>query len=137
MKAPGTREPWVDAAMSFYSKHMWKECYHAATMALEIKDKQLVYTCDPLVWGSWAHDLASISAWHLGHKDEAMRHCRDAIEADPNDDRLKANLKWMEDALNSPAEEQAGSQPDVDQGSDTVDGEGERSSEGSDGSKTD
>lgn len=135
-EAPNTREPWCDLAMFLYRRHEWVECYGASLKALSIKDKQLVYTCDPLVWGSWAHDLAAISAWHLGHKDEALRHCKDAIEADPNDVRLKANLKWMEDALNSPAKEQTGSQPDVDQGSDTPDGKSGRPSEGSDSSKT-
>lgn len=93
-EAPGTREPWVDAAMSFYMKSMWRECLHAATMALEIKDKELVYTCDPEVWGSKPYDLAAIAAHHLGLKDEAIRYGQSAVDLSPGDERLARNLEY-------------------------------------------
>lgn len=93
-EAPGTREPWVDAAMSFYMKSMWKECFHAATMALEIKDKQLVYTCDPEVWGAKPHDLAAVAAHHLGLRDEAIKHGVAAVDLSPDDERLVRNLHY-------------------------------------------
>lgn len=118
-EAPNTREPWCDLAMFLYRRHEWVECYGASLKALSIKDRQLVYTCDPLVWGSWAHDLAAISAWNLGHKDEAIRHCKDAIEADPADERLKSNLKWMEGKIDG------GTKSDTDQGSSETEREAE------------
>ena len=93
-EAPGTRESWVDFAMSAYRKHMWKECFHASTMALEIKDKELVYTCDPEVWGSKPYDLAAISAHHLGLKDEAIRYGQAAVDLSPGDERLARNLEY-------------------------------------------
>jgi glycosyltransferase involved in cell wall biosynthesis len=93
-EAPGTREPWVDAAMSYYMKSMWKECFHASTMALEIKDKQLVYTCDPEVWGYKPYDLAAIAAYNLGLKDEAIRYGQAAVDLSPNDERLARNLEY-------------------------------------------
>jgi hypothetical protein len=93
-EAPGTREPWVDAAMSYYRKSMWKECHHAATMALEIKSKELVYTCDPEVWGSKPHDLAAISAYNLGLREEAIRHGAEAVRLSPDDERLIRNLEY-------------------------------------------
>lgn len=92
-EAPVTREPWVDFAFSCYQKSMWKECHHAATMALSITDKALVYTCDPEVWGSKPYDLAAISAYHLGLKDEAIRYGQAAVDLSPNDDRLRRNLE--------------------------------------------
>jgi glycosyltransferase involved in cell wall biosynthesis len=93
-EALGTREPWVDAAMSYYMKSMWKECFHASTMALEIKDKQLVYTCDPEVWGYKPYDLAAIAAYNLGLKDEAIRYGQAAVDLSPNDERLARNLEY-------------------------------------------
>jgi len=98
-EAPGTREPWVDFAMSAYRKHMWKECFHASTMALEIKDKELVYTCDPEVWGSKPYDLAAISAHHLGLKDEAINYGQTACDLSPEDERLKNNLAFYKQAM--------------------------------------
>jgi hypothetical protein len=75
-------------------KSMWKECFHAATMALEIKDKQLVYTCDPEVWGYKPYDLAAIAAYNLGLKDEAIRYGQAAVDLSPNDERLARNLEY-------------------------------------------
>jgi hypothetical protein len=64
--------------------------------ALQIVDKQLVYTCDPAVWGYWAHDLASISAWHLGMKDLALEQAKKALDFEPDDLRLKGNLEYIQ-----------------------------------------
>lgn len=93
-EAPNTREPWCDLAMLMYQQHRWEECFAFSMRALRIKDKQLVYTCDPAVWGHWAHDLASISAWHLGLHDVAIEQAKICVELSPDDERLKANLDF-------------------------------------------
>ena len=94
-EAPGTREPWVDLAMFAYRSSMWIEGYSAAKHALQITDKALVYTMDPTVWTEKPWDLASICAWHLGHKDEAVELCKKALEFNPTDTRLVRNLQQM------------------------------------------
>jgi len=94
-EAPNTREPWCDLAMMLYRQHRWPECFAMSMRALQIKDKQLVYTCDPAVWGYWAHDLASIAAWNMGLKDIAMEQAKLALEHAPEDARLQANLAFM------------------------------------------
>jgi hypothetical protein len=63
-------------------------------MALEIKSKELVYTCDPEVWGSKPHDLAAISAYNLGLREEAIRHGAEAVRLSPDDERLIRNLEY-------------------------------------------
>ena len=95
-EAPNTREPWVDLAMACYRRGLWSECYGAAKSALAIKDRQLVYTCDPAVWGAKPHDLAALGAWNLGLKDEALEQGRIAVELAPEEERLKENLEWYE-----------------------------------------
>jgi glycosyltransferase involved in cell wall biosynthesis len=94
-EAPGTREPWCDLAAMCYRNQMWEECYSSATSALKIVNRQLVYTCDPAVWGSLPHDYAAIAAWNLGLKEEAVKHAESAVNADPEDGRLVKNLKLM------------------------------------------
>ena len=74
---------------------MWIEGYAAAKHALQITDKALVYTMDPTVWTEKPWDLASICAWHLGHKDEAVQLCQKALEFNPTDTRLIRNLQQM------------------------------------------
>jgi tetratricopeptide (TPR) repeat protein len=93
-EASDTREPWIDFAMHCYQKQMWHDCYFAAISALQIKNKQLVYTCDPEVWGAKPHDLAAISAWHLGLKDIAIQQGKEAFKLSPNDIRLEKNLRF-------------------------------------------
>lgn len=99
-EAPGTREPWCDLALSCYSHGAWAECYAAASRALEITNREHVYTCDPVVWGSLPHDLASIAAWNLGMLADALSHGRAAVQLNPGDERLARNVKFMENALN-------------------------------------
>lgn len=94
-EAPGTREPWCELAMLYYMQRRWEDCFSVSMRALSIKDKQLVYTCDPAVWGHWAHDLASIAAWHMGLKEIAVEQAKLALAASPEDARLKANLDFV------------------------------------------
>jgi len=94
-EAPNTREPWCELAMLMYRSARWEECYAFSMRALKITDRALVYTCDPAVWGFWPHDLAAISAWHLGLIDIAIEEGRKAVELAPEDPRLRDNLEWF------------------------------------------
>ena len=96
IEAPYTREPWCEIAKLAYQRHQWAECYGASMSALAIEQREWVYTVDPEVWGSMPHDYASIAAYHLGMKEEAIKHCKLAIEKSPDDERLKANLQMMQ-----------------------------------------
>ena len=96
-EAPNTREPWVDLSLACYSRSMWPEAYAAAKNALAIKDKALVYTMDPEVWGSKPHDLLAIAAHHLGLKEEAIEHGQIAVDLSPDDERLKNNLEFYKE----------------------------------------
>jgi tetratricopeptide (TPR) repeat protein len=97
-EAPNTREPWCELAMLMYRQSRWEECFAASMRALKIKNRQLVYTCDPAVWGHWAHDLASIAAHHLGLKDIAIEQAKLAVDLAPDDLRLRRNLRYLTDA---------------------------------------
>jgi tetratricopeptide (TPR) repeat protein len=97
-EAPNTREPWVDLAMACYRRGMWPESYAASTAALAIRDRELVYTCDPEVWGCKPHDLASIAAWNLGLQYRALEHCQEALNLAPEDPRIKNNFNMMAQA---------------------------------------
>lgn len=99
-EAPNTREPWCELAMLYYRQSRWAECYAASKRALNIKDRALVYTCDPAVWGHWPHDLAAIAAYHLGLFAEAVHQGAEAVRLSPDDVRLSENLKQFEEKLN-------------------------------------
>jgi glycosyltransferase involved in cell wall biosynthesis len=92
--APNTREVWVELAQSCYYKSDWQACYDACTRALQIKDKELVYTMNPDVWGALPHDLLAISAYNLGNKEDAITHGKLALEFEPDNTRLIKNLTY-------------------------------------------
>lgn len=96
VEAPGTREPWCEIAKLAYQRQQWAECYGAAMSALAIKNRELVYTVDPEVWGALPHDYASIAAWNLGLKDQAIAQAKLALQFSPDDVRIAANLEMME-----------------------------------------
>lgn len=102
-EAPNTREPWCELAMLLYRQQRWEECFAYSMRALQIKNRELVYTCDPAVWGHWAHDLASISAWNLGLKEIALEQAKWAVRCSPHDERLRNNLRWIEDSIGDKA----------------------------------
>lgn len=106
-EAPNTREPWCALAMLMYRQSRWHECYAFSTRALSILDKTLVYTCDPAVWGAQPHDLASISAWHLGLKDVALEQAKIAVELSPSELRLRANLEYYQGQMTTANQEAA------------------------------
>lgn len=93
-EAPNTREPWVELANIARKTEQWQLSYDCAKQALTIKDKALVYTMDPSVWGAKPHDLLALAAYHLGKQDEAVEHGTLAVELGPNDERLKRNLEF-------------------------------------------
>jgi SAM-dependent methyltransferase len=100
-EAPNTREPWCELAMLMYRQTRWAECYAFSMKALDIKHRDLVYTCDPAVWGHWAHDLASVSAWKLGLKAISLEQAKLAYELTPADPRLKSNLEFIEKEMST------------------------------------
>lgn len=94
-EAPDTREPWLKLAELAYRMSNWQECWYAVNQALNIKDKALVYTCDPSCWTEKPFDYGSIAAHHLGLKNQAKQMIDKALEFAPNDERLQANKKWI------------------------------------------
>lgn len=92
-EAPNTREPWCELALLYYRNARWPECYAMSMKAISIKDRELVYTVDPAVWGHWPHDLASISAWHMGMHGIALEQAEIAAKMSPSDERLAQNFE--------------------------------------------
>jgi hypothetical protein len=102
MEAPDTREPWCELAMMMYRQSRWEECFAYAMRALRITNRELVYTCDPEVWGHQPHDLASISAYRLGLKELALEQALVAAEKTPHDLRLQQNVEYIRASLAEP-----------------------------------
>jgi glycosyltransferase involved in cell wall biosynthesis len=91
---PIRREAYVDLAMHYYKNENWLKCLKYAELALKIEDKPLDYLCESFAWNETPYDLASIASFNLGGKKKAIKYVKEAIKINPNDQRLKNNLKW-------------------------------------------
>lgn len=86
------REARVELAQLAYFAKDWELCYNQATQAIAIEDKPLDYLCEEFAWGYLPWDLAAISAYYLGKKEEAIKYGEMAVSLEPNNQRLKDNL---------------------------------------------
>jgi glycosyltransferase involved in cell wall biosynthesis len=91
---PGRREPLVDAAKLLYENEAWTACLQAAEKAIAISEKPLDYLCEEFAWGSAPWDYAAIAAYRLGNFEKALTYGTKAVELNPNDPRLIANLAF-------------------------------------------
>jgi len=94
-EAPDRREAWVELAQLYYEKGMWRECLNACKWALSILDKPLEYLCEDFAWGSLPYDLASVACWNLGYKKQGKVYAGQALDRDPDNERLKKNWKFF------------------------------------------
>jgi tetratricopeptide (TPR) repeat protein len=93
-ESPGRREALVELSQYFYIRNDWQNCYWRALDAIAIVEKPLDYLCEEFAWGALPFDLAAISAWNLGFKEEAVRYGEKALELDPENQRLRDNVKY-------------------------------------------
>lgn len=90
---PKRREAMVELALQYYAIKDWKNCYRYSTDALAIIDKPLDYLCEDFAWGAMPYDLAAISAYYLKKPVEALGFGQKAVDLDPGNERMIANLE--------------------------------------------
>lgn len=95
-ESPGDREPWVELAKVFQLMNDHAGMYYATSRALAIKERTSTYICEPFAWNHEVYDLASIGAWYIGLKDEAIELGAHAAGLNPGDARLAKNVTIME-----------------------------------------
>jgi len=90
-------ESWTTLAQYNYHVKDWAECARNAKTALT-KIVTTDYMADPTcVWR--ANDLLSLSLWELGQRQEALKYGKIALNLNPNDKRLKANVDFYKKVL--------------------------------------
>lgn len=99
-EAPKRREPLVDLALYYFDNYRWKDCLNHAKLAVRISEKPLEYLCEDFAWGSIPLDLIAISSYHLKDYKQAILFGKKAIKVNPENQRLKENLKLYEQEIN-------------------------------------
>jgi GT2 family glycosyltransferase len=110
---PNQRDPWVELADHLRLQGDHAGSAWAAGRALAIHESSGSHLNAPDNWGWRPHDLASLAAWQLGRRDEALAHAFAALEHAPGDERLVANARHVQQATAAPPPLAAGAIVDV------------------------
>lgn len=94
-EAPLFFEPKGLRAHLAYLQHDWTTCHKFAIQVLSCSRIDYIHA-RPEYWDWYMYDLIALSAYHLGKQDEALHFGQLAIQGRPDDERLKANLKYYE-----------------------------------------
>lgn len=89
------REPYLEMANLAYDQKNWTLCYAMARKGLEITQGTGSYLVQPEAWGYKLYDLGAIAAYRLDLYKEAKEYAEKACEMEPNDQRLKENLRLI------------------------------------------
>lgn len=95
-EAPEQREAFVELAQLMHDQERWAECEQYCRAALAIAKREMTYITTPEAWGARPWDLCAIACWHLGKSDQALACARVAFALEPQDERLRRNLEWLE-----------------------------------------
>jgi len=89
------REPWMTLAKFYNSRNKHSECYSIIHRVLSITNRAMHYIVDDSNWKDSPWDLLAVSAWYLGHKEEAKNAAIKAYELNPHDARIKSNYNFI------------------------------------------
>ncbi len=98
-EAPQMREPYVECAQMGYRISDWPLSFYMAQEALKIKNKSAVYVNMGYAWDHTPDDTCAIACYRLGLFEQALQHARAALAITPDNERLKNNLKLIEERL--------------------------------------
>jgi glycosyltransferase involved in cell wall biosynthesis len=98
-ECPGTREPYLHMLRFAYNLNDWPLGLLMADMALRISEKSGSYLAEAESWGPEIYDLGAIAAYWLGLYERARDWAKAALAFEPENPRLKENLRFSEEKL--------------------------------------
>lgn len=96
-ETPYLRDPYMERAILEYDLENWIDVEKYCLLALNITDHQKTYINEIFSWDNTVYDLLSISCYYLGKYKEALDYVEKALDMDPNNERIKDNLKLIEE----------------------------------------
>lgn len=93
------REPFVEFAQTAYALGDWPTVFCMAEQALKIAQRSPVYVNMGYAWDSTPDDLCAVACYRLGMFPRSAEHARAALAFCPQDERLKNNLRLIEEKL--------------------------------------
>ena len=98
-EAPYLRDPYIERAILENNLENFGEVEKYCLKALKIKTHQKTYINEVFSWNNTVYDLLSVSEYYLGKYDEALKHAKIALDMNPQDERIKNNIKLIKDKI--------------------------------------
>ncbi len=95
-EAPYLREGYVELATIYYHEQNYTQAYKYLKEASMIKTKPKTYINEEFSWNAYFYDLFSVVSFQVGDKTGALENARIALEMNPEEERIKKNLEWMQ-----------------------------------------
>jgi len=100
-EAPHLRDPYIEKALLSYQLKNWEDVETACENALKIVSQQKTYINEIFSWDHTVYDLLAISYFNQKKYNESYLNIKKALEINPDDERLKNNLKIIESYINN------------------------------------
>lgn len=99
LEAPYLRDPYMERAILEYGAKNWKDVEKFCLLALSITEHKKTYINEVFSWDNTVYDLSSISSFYLEKYDDAYEYVKIALDMNPDDERIKNNLRLIEDKV--------------------------------------
>ena len=96
-EAPHLRDPLVEMALLYYNQENWQEVIHYCEAAQKIPINYKTYINEVFSFDETIDDLLSLAYYNIGDNAKAIEHAESALVINPNNDRIKNNLKIMQE----------------------------------------
>ncbi len=99
LEAPYLRDPYMERAILEYGVKNWSDVEKYCLLALSITEHKKTYINEVFSWDNTVYDLLSISSFYLEKYDDAYEYAKIALDMNPDDERIKNNLRLIEDKI--------------------------------------
>ncbi len=98
-ECPDRKEAWFHLGDYYRIKGLLDVALICSKKCINIKTRPMTYLDEMDIWNFKAYDLFSVCSFYAGDKRDSLIYARKALEGSPSDERLKDNLRLVEEAI--------------------------------------
>ena len=95
LESPYLRDPYMERAILEYNLGNYEEVEKYCLLALKINTHEKTYINEVFSWNNTVYDLLSLCYFYKNDLEKAIFYLNIALEMEPDNKRLKNNLKIM------------------------------------------
>lgn len=93
------RESYVELAALYLNEKRYQEAYDLLEKAFLIKEKPVIYINEAFAWNDYIYELMGLVCYNLKLYPESLKYMQEAEKLNENCERIKNNVKIIEEKL--------------------------------------